>query len=244
MHPSPVSLTRAVFVFMLCTQAAMAWCEEAAPALSFKLTPSWYQSSDGNDANDINLRGTSGPHTAWVGLYRDHADFRQIRGGYEYTQDIGPGQLVWSAQAASGGFLGGSITLQLGDPWYLIAGFGRTNLHDYYNLNFDPNDAITLGVGTTVLRHTDVSLYQIRDDRLGTQQRVTHLRLHHDLSDVDKLSLDASYKTGLNDSDTFIHGYGISLTYTHRHLFVRLAHDRYANFSSATQNRISLGATF
>ena len=244
MHTSPATLARTVLALLLCTHAATAWCDDAAPKPSFKLTPSWYQSSDGNDATDINLRGTLGPHTAWVGLYRDHADFQQARTGYEYTQDIGPGQVVWSAQAAAGGFLGGSITLQLGKPWYLIAGFGRTNLQTYYNLNFDPNDAITLGVGTTVLPHTDLSLYQVRDDRLDTRQRVTHLRLRHDLSDADKVSLDGSYKTGLNDNDVYIHGYGLSFTYTHRDVFVRLAHDRYANFSSTTQNRVSVGATF
>jgi hypothetical protein len=41
---------------------------------------------------------------------------------------------------------------------HLIAGLGRTSLQTCYNLNFDPNDAITLGVGTTVLSRNDVSL--------------------------------------------------------------------------------------
>ena len=46
----------------------------------------------------------------------------------------------------SGGFWGGSLSAQIGSPkLYAIVGLGRTNLRTYYNLNFDPNDAITLG---------------------------------------------------------------------------------------------------
>lgn len=220
------------------------WCDESTPELSFKLTPSWYQSSDGNHASDINLRANLGPHAAWLGFYRDHAGFEQTRAGYEYTQDIGPAEIVWSGQSAAGGFLGGSINLHLGKPWYLIAGFGRTNLHTYYNLNFDPNDAITLGVGGAVFPHTELALYQIRDDRLGTGQRVTHLYLRQELSDQNKLSLDGSYKSGQNEDGVVIHGYAMTVTYAHRHMFIRLAHDRYANFSNTTQNRISLGTNF
>jgi hypothetical protein len=229
---------------LLLSASAAGQCGETASELNFKLTPSWYQSSDGNDASDINVRANLGPHAAWLGYYRDHAGYRQARAGYEYTQDIGPGRLVWSGQSAAGGFLGGSVNLQLGEPWYLIAGFGRTNLHTYYNLNFDPNDAITLGIGATLRAGTELSLFQVRDDRLDTQQRVTHLYLRQELSDKDKLSVDGSYKTGLNDDGVFIRGYAVTVTYAHQHVFIRLARDRYANFSNATQNRVSLGATF
>jgi hypothetical protein len=45
---------------------------------------------------------------------------------------------------------------------------GRTNLKDYFNLNFDPNDAILIGAGTRAIQHTTLSAFQIRDDRLGT----------------------------------------------------------------------------
>jgi hypothetical protein len=243
MKISPGTVACAACVLLLSASAA-GHCGETQSKLSLKLTPSWYQSSDGNNASDINLRANFGPHAAWLGFYRDHAGYQQARAGYEYAQDIGPARLVWSGQSAAGGFLGGSVNLQLGEPWYLLVGFGRTNLHTYYNLNFDPNDAITLGVGKTLLPHTDLSLFQVRDDRLDTRQRVTHLYLRQELSDKDKLSVDGSYKTGLNEDSVFIHGYAVTVTYAHRHVFIRLAHDRYANFSNATQNRISLGATF
>src|SRR3954447_14078040 len=143
--------------------------------ISFKFTPSYYDQSDGNVATDFNIRASRGPHTGWFGFYRDHTDFRQSRLGYEYTQDMGPAHLVWSAQAASGGFLGGSINAQIGDPVYVIAAFGRTNLRPYYNLNFDPNDMMTLGVGSRQIAQTDISLYHIWDNRVDTRQHVTHV---------------------------------------------------------------------
>ena len=172
--------------------AAPAWCGD--DDLAIKFTPSWYQSADGNHAWDLNLRANRGPHSLWAGQYVAREGQRQFRSGYEYTQYFPDGHVVWSVQAASGGFAGGSATLQVGNPFYLIAGLGRTNLHNYYNLNFDPNDAITLGAGTGILPHVDLALYQVRDDRLGTGQRITHLYGHLNLSDSDRLSLDATYK--------------------------------------------------
>jgi hypothetical protein len=53
-----------------------------------------------------------------------------------------------------------------------------------------------------------------------------------------------TWKRGLIDNGDFITGRGLTLTYSHRHLFFRVAHDPYANFSGATQNRFSLGVTY
>jgi hypothetical protein len=64
MTTSLPSLARTALALLLWTHAAIAWCDDAAPKPSFKLTPSWYQSSDGNDATDINLRGTLSAHSA------------------------------------------------------------------------------------------------------------------------------------------------------------------------------------
>ena len=218
--------------------------DDKATKLDIKLTASWYRSSDGNNANDLNLRGNYGDHAAWLGVYRDHTPFQQSRAGYEYTQHLGPAQIVWSAQAASGGFLGGSITSQFGDPIYGIVGFGRTNLKNYYNLNFDPNDAITLGLGSHLNHNTDISLFQVRDDRLDTRQRITHLYLHRTLSESHRYSIDTTYKSGLNSDGNFITGYGLTVTLAYQQIFLRLARDQYANFGPATQTRISVGTVF
>ena len=210
----------------------------------FKFTPSFYQSSDGNDAWDVNLRANHGPHAGWIGFYRDHQDAQQARGGYEYTQGLSSGQVVWSAQVAGGGFLGGSITGQFGDAVYLIAGFGRTDRHDYFNLNFDPNDAITLGLGGHLDDANDVSLYHIWDDRLGTRQHVTHLYLHHTGAGGQRFSVDGSWKSGLNSAGDYVRGLSVTGTYALGAWFLRIAHDRYANFGTADQNRISIGRSF
>lgn len=243
-HPSLRYQPRLLCFLLLCCAANTAHSATDDDKLAIKLTPSWYQSSDGNNAWDFNLRANTGPHAAWIGYYTEREGARQTRTGYEYTENFHGGHVVWSGQAASGGFLGGSVTLQTETPVYLIAGFGRTNLHNYYNLNFDPNDAYTIGVGTGLIPNTDLSLYEIRDDRLGTGQRVTHLYAHVNLSDKDRLSIDGTYKRGLNDDGVYVHGHGLTLTYTHRHTFFRIAHDPYANFGKATQNRFSLGLTY
>lgn len=243
-------LYHAAAALLVCCTCAVHAAEEEEHAdgkpakIDFKMTTSWYRSSDNNNANDMNLRGNYGDHAAWVGQYRDHQNYQQSRAGYEFTQHLGPSQIVWSAQAADGGFLGGSITAQLGDPIFGIVGFGRTNLKNYYNLNFDPNDAITLGLGTHINASTDLSLFQIHDDRLGTRQRVTHLYLHQTLSDTHRYSIDASYKTGLNSDGNDIKGIALTVTVAYRQFFLRLAQDQYANFSAATQHRVSLGIGF
>lgn len=214
-----------------------------AEKIAYKLTPTYLSSSDRNDALDLNLRGSFGAHTAWVGQYQDQAGFTQARTGYEHRHDQGWLRTVLSIQLASGGFAGGSATAELGGETYAIVGWGRTNLRNYYNLNFDPNDAITLGLGTHLLPHIDLSLFQIRDDRLETQQRVTHAVLRYKANENKRWTVDLSHKSGLVD-DTPIEGTGLTVTYDFGNYFVRLARDPYANFSNQTQIRFALGLRF
>jgi hypothetical protein len=214
------------------------------PATTYKLTPSFYQSSDANHAWDLNLRANRGSDAAWLGIYRDHQDYQQARAGYEFTQAFDAGQIVWSGQLAGGGFVGGSVNGQFGDAAYVIIGLGRTNLRSYYNLNFDPNDALTLGAGSHLDAATDVSLYHIWDDRLGTRQHVTHFYLHRVLEGGRRFSLDGAYKSGLDGNSALVRGVSFTGTFAFGQRFVRLAHDRHANFGMADQNRISLGMTF
>lgn len=212
--------------------------------IEFKLTPSYYSSSDGNDAVDVNLRANRGRHTAWVGWYRDQDGYRQTRTGYENKLDFGLARMVLSAQLASGGFVGGSASAEIGDATFGILGFGRTNLRDYYNLNFDPNDAITLGIGSRAFSNTELSLFQVRDDRLSTQQRITHAVWRYRPSETRRLTVDLSYKSGLTGADHFVHGYGLSLTYDYGPYFGRIARDQHANFTESSLTRFSLGMRF
>jgi hypothetical protein len=50
-----------------------------------------------------------------------------------------PGSANWGN--ASGGFWGGRVGTEYGNTFFVGAGIGRTNLRNYFNLNFDPNDA-------------------------------------------------------------------------------------------------------
>jgi hypothetical protein len=208
---------------------------------AYKLTGSWYRQDDGTRAIDLNLRANQGPHAAWLGLYRDNMDFQQLRSGYEYTQEQGPLRVVWSAQAASYGFLGGSVTAQYGENIYPILAFGRTNLRPYVNLNFDPNDMATIGIGTKSIARTELNLTHVWDNRLETGQHVTHLYLHRDLDSGRRASLDIAYKHGTTSDGGYAAGYALTGTYTLGKYFVRGAWDQYANFGSATQVRLSFG---
>ena len=212
--------------------------------VAFKLTPSFYKSSDESHAADINLRGSLGSHTAWLGFYRDNGQFQQTRSGYEYRSDFSVLRTVLSAQVASGGFLGGSITAEIGDKNYAIVGWGRTNLKDYYNLNFDPNDAITLGVGSRAIEKFELSLFHIWDDRLHTQQHVSHALVRYKPNELNRWTVDLSQKRGLTGTGNFVRGYAGSVTYDFGNYFARVARDQYVNFSDVTQNRFSVGLRF
>ncbi len=211
----------------------------------FKLTAGHYQSSDGNPATDLNLRGSLGATTGWLGVYQDRDGLRQWRSGFEWHRD---GQLlrtVWSLQNASGGAWVGSINNEVGGDTFAIVGFGRTNVRPYVNLNYDPNDAITLGIGSRATGQTELSLFQVRDDRLHTGQRITHAVLRRRFEGQQRLTLDLFDKRGLVAADgPFVHGRSWSLGYDRGALFMRFTHDPYAGFTLPTQNRLSFGSRF
>lgn len=211
----------------------------------FKLTPSYYVTTHEKDAIDTNLRANRGPHAIWIGYYRRGNEFEQTRTGYEYTAHLPFVQLVPSLQLASGGFAGGSINAQIGDSIYALLGFGRTNVRDYYNLNFDPNDSIVYGLGTNLLPKSNLSLFTVKDDRLHTDQVVTHAVWRLSPDEHHRWTLDLSSKHGRPTAeDAAVSGNALSLTYDDRDVFIRLARDRKVNFSMEDQTRVSLGLRF
>lgn len=212
--------------------------------VSYKLTTSYYSASDENNAIDINLRAKYAEHTGWIGEYGDKQGFRQFRAGYEYSPEFTYIRPTFSLQLARKGFIGESINTEVGGETFAIIGIGRTNLHEYYNLNFDPNDAITIGVGTRVFNQHELSLFQVFDDRLDTQQRITHFVWRYSPTDSQRLSIDASYKSGLDSDIVFIHGYGLSADYRYRQYFARLAYEQHANFAVSNLTRLSMGIYF
>ena len=211
----------------------------------FKLTPSYYATSQQTAATDLNLRANHGPHALWLGYYRRANEFEQTRTGYEYTLQMPFGQLAPSLQLASRGFAGGSINAQIGDPVYVLLGFGRTNTRDYYNLNFDPNDSVVYGLGTRLLPKSTLSLFTVKDNRLHTDQVVTHLVWRLTPEDRQRWTVDLSSKRGRpTPEDESVSGSALALTYDYRDIFFRIARDRKVNFSNDDQTRLSLGLRF
>lgn len=211
----------------------------------FKLTPSLYRTSHAGDAVDVNLRGNLGPHALWLGEYRRGSDFAQTRAGYELTLDGAGGRLIPSLQLASGGFAGGAVNGEIGHTAYALLGYGRTNARDYYNLNFDPNDAWTIGLGLRPQPGANLSLYSVADNRLHTGQHVTHAVGRVELADRQRLTLDLFAKHGRESVGApEVHGGGLALTWDIRDYFVRVARDRKVNFSADDQTRIALGWRF
>lgn len=214
-------------------------------AWAFKLTPSYYATSNQAAATDTNLRASYGPHAIWLGYYRRGGEFEQTRTGYEFTFEMPFGKLVPSLQLASHGFAGGSLNLEAGDRIFVLLGQGRTNARDYYNLNFDPNDSVVYGLGTRLLPRTALSVFSVKDNRLHTGQVVTHVLLRYQADDRERLTLDVSSKHGRPGADeASVSGDAVSLTYDYRSFFVRLARDRKVNFTADDQTRISLGLRF
>jgi hypothetical protein len=217
----------------------------AGEAVSYKFTPTYYRTTNQTPAWDANLRANLGPHTAWIGYYLRSDEFRQFRAGYENSIELPFGHLTPSLQYATRGFLGGSLNLEIGERYFGLLGIGRTNLKDYFNLNFDPNDAILIGAGTRALPKTTLSVFQIRDDRLGTGQRVTHLVARIKPDDRVRWTFDVFHKEGRSpDDDAMVRGTGMTVTFDYDRYFARVASDPHVTFSHDHMVRVSLGCRF
>jgi len=219
----------------------------AAEEIEFKFTPTLYHTTNERSAFDLNLRGELDTHRAWVGFYRRAHEFQQLRLGYEYTAQLPFGRLVPSLQVASHGFLGASVNAEIGSEQYFgLLGFGRTNLRPYFNLNFDPNDAITIGAGTRALPNATLTLYQIRDDRLGTGQRVTHLSARNTRrADGTRWTVDLFHRQGRETPESEkVRGIGVAVGYDFDEYFARVAYDPHVNFSANNMLRLAFGVRF
>lgn len=217
-------------------------------ATPYKLTTGYYRASGGDlpggPGLDLNLRRTDGDGNLWIGWFRSPAlGFSQLRGGWDHSFALGPVRLLPSVQAASGGFFGGSIAVETGDSWFVGAGLGRTNLRNYANLNFDPNDSYTAYGGYHWTAATSLQLQLVRDNRLNPDQQHLHLLWRQGLANGDRLTVDLLAKQGTVD-DQFIRRFGLSLSYDWPRWFVRAAWDPKVNFSSQNMLRLSSGVRF
>ena len=231
--------------------------DAGADAGEYKLTLGRYHlasvnnagnASPSTDGTDLNLRWRRDGRTLWLGFYQQAGFGRQWRVGWDDQWPLARSgslalQLLPSLQAASGGFVGGSLGVQAGAPFYAQIGIGRSNLKPYANLNFDPNDALTLALGWQGEGSRQIVLSVIADDRLGSGQQHHHLTLRWPLPPAWRLSADLLHKQGQGDTGP-VNAWGWSLGLDGTAWFARLARDPKQNFSAQDAWRVSGGRRF
>ena len=88
-------------------------------------------------------------------------------------------------------------------------------------------------------------MYQVRDDRLGTGQRVTHLVWRTQTGAHSRLTVDLFRRSGRADREAeLLRATGITLTYDQEPWFVRLGWDPKANFTASDMTRLAVGMRF
>lgn len=248
--PRPVATRRSLAAIglasgmYLCCVGQPARAADADPlhARPWKLTVGHYFYGD-YAGDDLNLRWRRGDTDAWAGVYTDRAFGTQARIGADTAITLSElVQLQPSLQAATQGFVGGSLNLQIGNAWYGYGGIGRTNLKPYFNLNFDPNDAVTLGVGHRTPAGDVYALFVVADDRLHTGQRDWHVTARRGVAGM-RATLDILRKSGRGDAG-YVTGWGATVTWDFPRWFLRVARDPYQNFSAQDAWRIAAGARF
>jgi hypothetical protein len=208
----------------------------------WKLTLGEYFYSDfaGSDAN---LRWRADSTSAWVGVYRDSQFGSQARTGADTSWQAAKYlQVQPSLQLASPGFMGGSVNVQIGAAWYALVGIGRTDARPYFNLNFDPNDAMTYGVGHSGDDGLSYTVFVIEDNRFHTGQRDWHANVQIPWG-ASHATVDLLHKTGLSDAGR-VSAWGGSFNYDWPRWFARLAYDPYQNFSAQSAWRVAAGIRF
>jgi len=234
----PVTTACAALTAWIVTAPVQA-SDDARP---FKLTLGYYQYQD-DQGQDVNVRWQRGGSHVWVGHYQDHSFGEQSRAGADTSIDVNNLVSVQpSLQVATSGFVGGSLNVQIGHAWYGLTGIGRTNLKPYFNLNFDPNDAVTLGGGHVFDNGQNWSLFVVRDNRLRTGQTDWHLTARIPVGD-DRLSLDLMRKSGEGDTG-YVRNWALSATWDFPRWFIRLARDPKQGFSAQDAWRLSGGIRF
>ncbi len=241
-----MNTARALLLACLCAglvTARASQAQESDKELPFKLTVGEHHFSQSGRGLDVNLRHTSELGTTWLGYFKaGDLNAHQSRAGWErwFGEDL---RVLPSLQVASGGFVGGSVNLETGKRWIAGAGVGRTNLHPYFNLNFDPNDAWTLSGAYRSEGGAISTLVLVHDNRLNPDQRHLHAVHRTPLPNGNRLTIDLLFKQGLVGG-VMTRRTGATITYDWPRFFVRLAYDPVTNFTPDYSTRLSVGTRF
>ena len=209
-----------------------------------KLTLAFYDFSSGKTGFDVNLRHTFKSSTGWIAGYRQSDGFDQARGGYEYDYHSDWLTVVPSVQAATHGFVGVTLYGEVGRRFFGIGGMGRTNLHPYWNLGFDPNDYVQFGAGYRDPAGNTFSVYTIHDNRLDTGQSNTHLYFRGYLPAHWRLTVDVVNERGGSDEGLLVRAWAVSADVDWRRWFLRIAEDPHVNYTPDRQLRVATGIRF
>ena len=217
-------------------------------AIEYKFSTGIYRLGGGSmpsgSAVDLNLRASADWGNAWIAWFRSPVlESAQPRIGYDTVWRIGALRVAPSIQAASGGFAGGSVALETGESAFVGAGLGRTNLRDYFNLNFDPNDSWTASAGYRWAPQHYVAVQLVRDNRTHPDQQHIHLLYRQPLADRRRITVDLLYKRGLVD-DAMVRRHGLTIGYDQNRWEVRLAYDPKVNFTARDMLRLTLATRF
>lgn len=216
---------------------------ERADELAWKATGSLYV-QQGGASGDLNLRRQAGALAGWLGLFHDpHLD-TVARAGLEADLHAGPLLVVPTLQAASNGLKAGQLYSEVGGATYAILGASRTNLRPFYNLSWDPNESVQLGLGRHLSRYDKLYAFAIFDVRLHTGQQDTHLLWRHRLGPSLGLTFDGLYKSGHTDSGRYVRAAGVGAYVDGPHWLLKAYYDPYVNFTDHSMFRFGLGAKF
>jgi hypothetical protein len=216
---------------------------EKADDLAWKITGSFYRLPDDRSV-DLNAKRQIGAFGAWLGVFHDQEVDTVARAGVEYDWHRGSFLVVPTVQAATNGLKAAQLYSELGGATYAIVGASRTNLRPFYNLSFDPNESIQVGIGRHLSKYDKVYAFTIVDVRLHTGQQNTHLLWRHRLNRATGLTFDALYKSGRTDSERTVHAVGLGAYLDRSRWFLKAYYDPYANFGDETMFRVGIGAKF
>lgn len=223
--------------------------EKSESSIDWKLSIARYSDSEAGSATDVNLRGSHGSTTFWLGHYDTLGagdGFRQARMGIEQNIATGLGRIVPGLQIAGGGFVNYSLTLEVGNAMIKpIVGVSRTNEKRFFNINFDPNDSVQFGAAVDLPDGRRLLGYAVRDDRISVGQQITHFVYREPFQGGRRLVFDVFHRSGPTDDPRYrISAWGSSLTFDLAPYSIRLVYDPKVNFTLSNMWRLTAAYRF
>ncbi len=234
-------ITTLLSILMMFTSTVSLSQDKPEGGTPFKLSAGLYSMKDAlgrtQIGQDLNLRVSSTVGNTWIGYFETQSkDLQQTRIGWDNAFKVGALRIQPSLQSATGGFFGGSLGVETGEALFVGAALGRTNLKNYVNLNFDPNDSWTFTTGYRWNAQHTVSLQVVRDNRENPDQQHIHLTYRTPFADNKRLLIDLLVKSGTVENE-HIKKIGLMTGLDWGDLGLRFAYDPKVNFTSTDMKR-------